>query len=134
MIAGLDELGAITLDGDPGLRAQLAVVVAGPAPSTAEQAIGAHGCAARPHRTRAAAGRGARHARRRRHGVCSAVRDDEADDPAGASTVDSAGSAGRRLALVLGPRRAARTAAPGDYGTGRGATRVPARAVAPDGG
>lgn len=119
VIAGLDELGAAQLKGDPGRLAELAVLVAGPLPRTGERATGArdallglvaaldagsHGVVVTGGPDSTGAG-----------GLLAQVRGSEATrNP---STVDTAGSFGGDLALVLALAEQANGRA-GDYGTG----------------
>ncbi len=120
VIAGLDELDALRLDGEPGLRAELAVVVAGP--DDGDEAVRALAglLAALDAGSRGAvlAGPGPADA-----GLLRAVRDDEGDDLDGVSTVDSADGTAGTVALVLALAEQVDDGA-GDYGTGRGAPRV----------
>ena len=129
VIAGLDELGAVKLDGKPGDLADLAVVVSGPSdradaePALAGlvKALDAGGLGA------VLAGPGAARA-----GALRWVRDDTAGDPEGGiSTVDSLDAPVGQAALVLALAEQAAGKA-GHYGLGRGARDV-LPAVAPKG-
>ena len=109
LIAGLDELDAITLTGNPGRLADLAVVVAGPAPAGADGLVTALQTTARgtlvlgsPARTGLVAQVRAQTAARR------------------ASTVDTAGSGAGDLATALGLAEQL-AGDSGDYGFGPGA-------------
>lgn len=122
-IAGLSDLSAIRLAGEPGRLAELAVVVAGPpARGDAERARGAAdamlGLVAALDATATGvvvAGRPETAAPRRLVGQVRA-----APETVGASTLDTAGSLSGDVALVLGlVEQGAQQA--GDYGTGRGA-------------
>jgi hypothetical protein len=121
VIAGLDELDALRLSGDPGRLADLAVVVSGPGDKdTAEpalagllKALDAGGLGA------VLAGPGPAKA-----GPVRWMRDDTADDPEGSSsTVDSVDTRIGRTALVLAVAEQASGKA-GHYGLGRGARDV----------
>lgn len=120
LIAGLDELGALRLDGEPGLLAELAVVVAGADEGDAAVRALAGLLAALDAGSRGAvlAGPGPADT-----GLLRAVRDDGTEDLAGVSTVDSADGTAGAVALVLALAEQADDGA-GDYGTGRGAPRV----------
>jgi hypothetical protein len=124
VIAGLDELDALRLAGDPGRLADLAVVVSGPGDEADAEpalaglvsALDAGGLGA------VLAGPGAA-----KTGAVRWMRDDTAGDPPGsASTVDSVDTRIGRTALVLALAERA-TGKTGHYGLGRGA-----RAVLPD--
>ena len=119
VIAGLDELGAVHLDGAPGRLAQLAVVVTGarerasaePAVLGLVHALDAGGGGAvlvGPGPTPVAVGWA------------------RAGGPGGASSVDSADSAAGQVALVLALAEQV-AGAQGAYGAGAGATTVLSR-------
>lgn len=128
VIAGLDELGALRLDGDPGLRAELAVVVTGPGDVAESQPALTGLVAALDAGSRgavvAAPGVGD-------GGLLRWVRDDEGSDLDGVSTVDDLEGTAGTVAMVLALAEQVDGEA-GDYGTGRGARRV-LPAVAADG-
>jgi hypothetical protein len=116
VIAGLDELGAVHLDGTPGRLAQLAVVVTGAgvrssakaALTTLVEALDAAGSGAvlvGPGRTPSAVGWA------------------RSGSPGGASSVDSADAAAGQVALVLALAEQV-AGGRGSYGTGDGATSV----------
>jgi hypothetical protein len=124
VIAGLDELDAVRLSGDPGRLADLAVVVSGPGDEAAAEpalaglvsALDAGGLGA------VLAGPGLAKA-----GAVRWMRDDTAGRAEGsASTVDSVDTRIGRTALVLAVAEQA-AGKSGHYGLGRGA-----RAVLPD--
>lgn len=125
VIAGLDELQALTLDGDPGLRAELAVVVSGDAerPESEDAVTGLLAGLDAGSRGVVLAGAGDGSA-----GPLSWVRTSTDDALAGVSTVDSVGRAPLTPALVLALAEQAQDGS-GHYGLGRGA-----RAVLPDPG
>jgi hypothetical protein len=116
VIAGLDELGALTLDGTPGRQAQLAVVVTG----ARERENGAPAVVGLVHALDAA-GSGAVLVGPGRD--ASAVGWLRSGDPGGASTVDSADSAAGQVALVLALAEQL-AGGKGAYGAGGGATAV----------
>ena len=120
VIAGLDELGALRLEGEPGLRAELAVLVAGP--DDGDEAVRALVglLAALDAGSRGAVLTGPGPAGT---GLLRTARDDDGDDLDGVSTVDSADTTAGTVALVLALAEQAADGA-GDYGTGRGAPRV----------
>lgn len=120
LIAGLDELGALRLDGDPGRRAELAVVVAGRGEETEARPALTGLVSALDSGSRGAvvSAPGAGNA-----GLLRWVRDDEGTDVAGVSTVDSLDGTAGTVALVLALAEQA-GGDEGDYGTGRGAARV----------
>jgi hypothetical protein len=116
VIAGLDELGAVHLDGDPGRQAELAVVVTGeqerssaqPALTALVRALGTGGGGA------VVAGPGR---------APSAVGWWRTGDLGGASSVDSLDSGAGQVALVLSLVELLHGGR-GDYGSGTGATAV----------
>ena len=116
LIAGLDELGAVRLDGDPGRLAELAVVVSGakdkkpaePAVTALLRALDQNGAGA------VLVGPGP---------TPSAVRWVRSGAPVGASSVDSADSAAGQVALVLALVEQV-AGGKGAYGTGSGASAV----------
>jgi hypothetical protein len=122
VIAGLDELGALTLKGDPGRLAELAVVVAGPA---------AHGSAAVSGTRDALLGLvaaldkgssgvvvvGSRDAARPDRLIAQVRTSEQTRNP---STVDTGGTVAGDIALVLAAAEQAAGRA-GDYGHGPGA-------------
>ena len=120
VIAGLDELSAIKLDGRPGERAELAVMVTGRRLS--DEAVPALSglLAALDRGSRGAVLTGPGDAR---VGYLRAVRDDESGELDGVSTVDSAGTALGSAALVLALAEQV-DGDEGDYGLGRSASRV----------
>lgn len=128
VIAGLDELGALRLDGEPGLLAELAVVVGGPDETAEAQAALTGLVVALDERSRgavvAAPGAGGR-------GLLRWVRDDEGSGLDGVSTVDGVDGTAGTVATVLALAEQVDEQA-GDYGTGRGARGV-LPAVATDG-
>lgn len=128
VIAGLDELRALALDGEPGLRAELAVVVSGDAekPESEDAVTGLLAGLDAASRGVVLAGAGDGGA-----GPLTWVRTTSDDALAGVSTVDSIGRAPLTLSLVLALAEQAGQAddGAGHYGLGRGA-----RAVLPDPG
>jgi hypothetical protein len=120
LIAGLDELGALRLDGDPGLRAELAVVVGGPDEAAeAESALtGLVAALDAGSRGAVVTAPGAGDA-----GLLRWVRDDKGSDLDGVSTVDDVGGTAGTVATVLALAEQVDGEA-GDYGTGRGARGV----------
>jgi len=115
LIAGLDELGAVRLDGDPGRLAELAVVVSGAEKKPAEPAV--TGLLRALDQTGAGAvliGPGP---------TPSAIRWVRGGAPVGASSVDSADSAAGQVALVLALVEQV-AGGKGAYGTGSGASAV----------
>jgi hypothetical protein len=120
LIAGLDELGALRLDGDPGLRAELAVVVGGPDEAAeAESALtGLVAALDAGSRGAVVTAPGAGDA-----GPLRWVRDDKGSDLDGVSTVDDVGGTAGTVATVLALAEQVDGEA-GDYGTGRGARGV----------
>lgn len=127
VIAGLDELGAVHLDGDPGRLAELAVVVTGAHERTSAQpavlalvrALGVGGAGA------VVAGPGREP---------PAVGWWRSGDLGGAASVDSLDSGAGRVALVLALVELLHGGR-GDYGAGDGATAVlPASVLSPDTG
>ena len=116
VIAGLTELGAVRLDGDPGRLAQLAVVLGGPtAGEPAKPALVAL------VRALDSAGSGAVLAGAGRTSTLVGWARDGA--AGGASTVDGAQAQAGQVALVLALAEQG-TGQRGDYGTGAGATSV----------
>lgn len=131
VLAGLQELGAIEVTGDPGRLAHLAVVIAPPAPTgddAAEPEVvaaendallglvaalddGSRGAVVSGERLSAATG-----------GFVDAVRGSD-DRAQGASTIDLADTTVGRIALVLALVEQTRGAA-GDYGAGEGVDSV----------
>ena len=120
VIAGLDELEAVRLDGTPGRRAELAVVVTGPGDDQESVPALVGLLAALDLGSRGAVltgpGGGA-------DGLLSDVRHEERTDLDGVSTVDSAGTTvgSAALVLALAEQVAGRS---GDYGLGDSARRV----------
>jgi hypothetical protein len=119
LIAGLDELDAVTLAGSPGRLADLAVVVAGPSPSGAEARDGSRDAllglvSALQSSSRGVVVLGTA----ARSGLVAQVRAQDAARRA--STVDTAGSGAGDLATVLGLAEQLGGGA-GDYGSGAGA-------------
>jgi hypothetical protein len=131
LIAGLDELGALTLEGDPGRQAQLAVVVTGQREkSSASDAVTA---------LVRALDAGSQGAVLVGPGLAPPavgwLRSGGPDAVGGASSVDSAESAAGQVALVLGLAEQV-DGGKGAYGAGSGATSVlppSVREVAPAG-
>ncbi|HTE73603.1 MAG TPA: copper transporter [Actinomycetes bacterium] len=120
VLAGLDELQAVHLDGTPGRRAELAVVVTGPG-DDAESAPALSGLfAALDRGSRGAVLTGPGDAS---DGLLSDVRKAERPDLDGVSTVDSAGTTVGSAALVLALAEQVGGRA-GDYGLGALARRV----------
>jgi hypothetical protein len=116
LIAGLDELGAVTLDGDPGRLAELAVVVSGPRDKKpAAPAVVAL--------LRALDGSGAGAVLVGPGPDAAAVRWVRTGAPVGASTVDSAETAAGQVALVLALVEQV-NGGKGAYGTGGGSSAV----------
>jgi copper transport outer membrane protein MctB len=119
LIAGLDELDAITLTGNPGRLADLAVVVAGPAPAGTEARDGSRDALLGLVDALQASSRGTVVlGSPARTGLVAQVRAQTAARRA--STVDTAGSGAGDLATVLGLAQQL-TGASGDYGSGPGA-------------
>jgi hypothetical protein len=128
LIAGLEELGAVRLDGEPGRLAELAVVVSGEREKkAAEPAVtGLLGALDKGGAGAVLVGPGR---------APSAVGWVRGGQPVGASSVDSADSAAGQLAVVLALAEQV-AGGKGAYGTGSGATAVlPAsvRSPAPEG-
>jgi hypothetical protein len=120
VLAGLDELGAVHLDGTPGRRAELAVVVTGPG-DDAESAPALAGLLAALDRgSRGAVLTGPGDAS---DGLLPDVRKAERSDLDDVSTVDSAGTTVGSAALVLALAEQVGGRA-GDYGLGASARRV----------
>lgn len=120
VIAGLEELDALHLDGEPGVRAELAVVVgAARTADTAEAALtGLVAALDAGSRGAVVVGPGDATA-----GLLRWVRDARSPGLSGASSVDGAGSAAGRVALVLALVEQA-AGQSGAYGTGRRADSV----------
>jgi hypothetical protein len=123
VIAGLDELGAISLKGDPGLLAQLAVVVAGPAPAAqTESTIGAQDALLGLVTALESGSSGTvvigTPDNLGKGSLLAGLR--ESDVSRRPTTVDAAGSVSGDLGLVLGLVEQV-GGARGDYGTGAGA-------------
>jgi len=120
VIAGLDELEAVHLDGTPGQRAELAVVVTGPGDGdeSARALAGLLAALDRGSRGAVLTGPGAASA-----GLLADVRKAERSDLDGVSTVDSAGTTVGSAALVLALAEQVGGRA-GDYGLGASARRV----------
>jgi hypothetical protein len=122
VIAGLDELGALKLRGDPGRLAELAVVVAGPKAEGDQAVTGARDAlvglvAALDEGSKGVLVVGATDSARQ-GGLIAQVRTSAATrNP---STVDTAGTVGGDLATVLALAEQAGGRA-GDYGRGTGA-------------
>jgi hypothetical protein len=128
LIAGLDELNALTLVGDPGRLADLAVVVAGPPPRGKAAASAARDAllglvTALDGSSRGTVVLGAAQP----HGLVAEVR--AGQQRSRASTVDTAGSVAGDLAVVLGLAEQA-AGRSGDYGSAAGADAL-VPAVAP---
>jgi hypothetical protein len=120
VIAGLDELDALRLDGEPGLRAELAVLVSGPDHSAESEPALTGLLAALDAGSGGAvlAGPGSAEA-----GAVRWVRDSEDAALDGASTVDSVdGPAGPAVVVLALAQQAA--GEQGHYGLGRNAGRV----------
>lgn len=127
VIAGLDELGALKLRGDPGRLAELAVVVAGPKARGDQAAVGTRDAllglvAALDEGSHGVVVVGSIDSTKR-NGLIAQVRTSAATrNP---STVDTGGTVGGDLATVLALAEQAAGRA-GDYGRGTGAdTLVP---------
>ena len=120
VIAGLDELEAVHLDGTPGRRAELAVVVAGPGDQNASAPALAGLLAALDRGSRGAVLTGPGDAS---DGLLADVRKAGRSDLDGVSTVDSAGTTVGSAALVLALAEQVGGRA-GDYGLGASARRV----------
>ena len=120
VVAGLDELEAVHLDGTPGRRAELAVVVTGPGDGdeSAPALVGL--LAALDQGSRGAVLTGPGDAS---DGLLADVRKAERSDLDGVSTVDSAGTTVGSAALVLALAEQVGGRA-GDYGLGASARRV----------
>jgi hypothetical protein len=122
VIAGLDELGALTLKGDPGRLAQLAVVVAGPPVRGHDEAVGAREAllglvAALDAGSKGVVVLGPPAAAAKGQLVAEVRTSPTTRNP---STVDTGGSVGGDLALVLALAEQAGGHA-GDYGRAPGA-------------
>ena len=120
VIAGLEELSALRLDGEPGLRAELAVMIAGPAEEADARPALTGLLAALDAGSRGAVLAGPDDGAA---GPLRWVRDLEGDTPEGASTVDGVGTPAGAAALVLALAEQAAGEA-GHYGLGRGARAV----------
>ena len=120
VIAGLDELEAVHLDGTPGRRAELAVVVSGPGDGDESAPALAGLVAALDKGSRGAVLTGPGNAS---DGLLADVRKAGRSDLDGVSTVDSAGTTVGSAALVLALAEQAGGRA-GDYGLGPSARRV----------
>jgi hypothetical protein len=120
VLAGLDELEAVHLDGTPGRRAELAVVVTGPGDDDESTPALAGLLAALDRGSRGAVLTGPGDAS---DGLLSDVRTAGRSDLDGVSTVDSAGTTVGRAALVLAFAEQVGGRA-GDYGLGASARRV----------
>lgn len=120
VIAGLDELEAVHLDGTPGRRAELAVVVTGPGEvdESAPALAGLLAALDRGSRGAVLTGPGDASA-----GLLADVRKAGRSDLDGVSTVDSAGTTVGSAALVLALAEQVGGRA-GDYGLGASARRV----------
>ena len=120
VIAGLDELEAVHLDGTPGRRAELAVVVTGPDEDdeSAPALVGLLAALDRGSRGAVLAGPGTAS-----DGLLADVRKAQRSDLDGVSTVDSAGTTVGSAALVLALAEQVGGRA-GDYGLGASARRV----------
>jgi hypothetical protein len=120
VIAGLDELEAVRLDGTPGRRAELAVVVTGPgdAGDSVPALTGLLAALDLGSRGAVLTGPGAG-----ADGLLSDVRQEQRADLDGVSTVDSAGTTLGSAALVLSLAEQVDGRA-GDYGLGASARRV----------
>lgn len=134
VIFGLDDLKALKLRGEPGVRAELAVVVTGAgdrAESGREALAGLVAALDDASRGTVVVGPGDA-----RDGLLRWVRDDAVPGVAGASTVDTADSAAGRTGLLLALAEQL-AGSSGDYGVGRRAEAVvpvpPAVAPAPAG-
>jgi hypothetical protein len=122
VIAGLDELGALKLKGDPGRLAELAVVVAGPAAHGDQAISGASDAllglvAALDRGSRGVVVIGSDEAAKPDRLIAQVRTSGETRNP---STVDTGGTVGGDLALVLALAEQAGGHA-GDYGRGAGA-------------
>jgi hypothetical protein len=120
VIAGLEELSALRLDGEPGLRAELAVMVAGPAEEADAQPALMGLLTALDAGSRGAVLAGPDDGAA---GPLRWVRDPEGDTPEGVSTVDGVGTPAGAAALVLALAEQAAGKA-GQYGLGHGARAV----------
>ena len=120
VIAGLDELEAVHLDGTPGRRAELAVVVSGPGDGDESAPALAGLVAALDKGSRGAVLTGPGDGS---DGLLADVRKAGRSDLDGVSTVDSAGTTVGSAALVLALAEQAGGRA-GDYGLGPSARRV----------
>lgn len=120
VIAGLDELEAVHLDGTPGRRAELAVVVTGPGEDAeaAPALVGLLTALDRGSRGAVLTGPGDAS-----DGLLADVRKAGRSDLDGVSTVDSAGTTVGSAALVLALAEQVGGRA-GDYGLGTSARRV----------
>jgi hypothetical protein len=120
VIAGLDELEAVHLDGTPGRLAELAVVVTGPGEDdeSAPAVVGLLAALDRGSRGAVLTGPGDASA-----GLLADVRKADRSDLDGVSTVDSAGTTVGAAALTLALAEQVRGRA-GDYGLGASARRV----------
>jgi hypothetical protein len=120
VLAGLDELGAVHLDGTPGRRAELAVMVTGPGDDAESTPALAGLLAALDRGSRGAVLTGPGDAS---DGLLPDVRKAERSDLDDVSTVDSAGTTVGSAALVLALAEQVGGRA-GDYGLGASARRV----------
>lgn len=129
VIAGLDELGALRLAGDPGLRAEAAVVVAGDDPDEAQDALaGLVAALEAGSRGVVVAGPGDAEG-----GLLRWVRDETVEGLSGVSTVDNAATAAGRAGVLLAVAEQVE-GGDGAYGSGRRADApVPADLPAADG-
>ena len=120
VIAGLDELEAVHLDGTPGKRAELAVMVTGPGEDdqSAPALLGLLAALDRGSRGAVLTGPGDAS-----DGLLADVRKAGRSDLDGVSTVDSAGTTVGSAALVLALAEQVGGRA-GDYGLGTSARRV----------
>jgi hypothetical protein len=120
VIAGLDELDAVRLDGTPGRRAELAVLVTGPGDSEESRPalLGLLDALDASSRGAVLTGPGTA-----RDGLLPGVRHGERSATAGPSTVDSAGTPLGSAATVLALAEQL-TGRAGDYGLGPSARRV----------
>ena len=120
VIAGLDELEAVHLDGTPGRLAELAVVVTGPGEDheSAPAIVGLLAALDRGSRGAVLTGPGDASA-----GLLADVRKSGRSDLDGVSTVDSAGTTVGSAALVLALAEQVGGRS-GDYGLGASARRV----------
>jgi hypothetical protein len=133
VIAGLNELGAVKLRGVPGRLAQFAVVVAGPPPRGHEAATGAREAllglvAALDKGSRGVVVVGSADAAQPDQLIAQVRTSPTTRNP---STVDTGGSVGGDLALVLALAEQAAGRA-GDYGRGPGADTLLPDTLVPD--